>query len=378
MFPALLLTGPRQSGKTTFLTTEYGSTFAYASFDDPLERSFAREDPNGFLDRFGDRPVILDELQYVPEILPYLKVRIDRERHRPGRFVLTGSQRFQVMTNVSESLAGRVAIFDLLPFSLLEHCPAGAGALAELLWVGCYPEPALAADRRDFWLKAYLETYIQRDVRQLTNVRDLATFESFVSILAAHHGQEFNMATVSRRCGVSMPTVKAWTGILQASYVVALLAPYHRNFGKRLVKSPKLYFLDPAIAAYLTRQPGPEAAIAGSMGGALFEGLMVAEAIKAFSGLGKRADIWFWRSHDGLEVDLIVQARGKLLPVEFKLTATPSAAHGGPLVRFKSLAGGLSSETGYVVCRVPESRPLPHGNVAVPWQDFPVLLQGLL
>jgi len=378
MFPAVLLTGPRQSGKTTFLKEEYGARFGYMSLDDPIERSFAREDPNGFLDRFGDEPIILDELQYAPEILSYIKIRIDRERDRLGRWILTGSQQFQVMKNVSESLAGRIAIFDLLPFALPEHCPKGKRALDELLWVGCYPEPALHPDRRDLWLKAYLETYIQRDVRQLTNVRDLAAFESFLGTLAAHHGQEFNMATLSRRCGISMPTVKAWTGILQASYVVSLLQPYHRNFGKRLVKSPKLYFMDPAIAAYLTRQPGPEAAIAGAMGGALFEGLAIGEALKAFGVLGRRADVSFWRSHDGLEVDLIIQAGGKLLPVEVKQTATPTAGHCKPLERFKALTGGLSADTGWLVCRVSEQRALPHGNMAIPWHQFPYMLHDLL
>lgn len=376
MFPAVLLAGPRQSGKTTFLKEEYGSGYAYASFDDPLERSFAREDPNGFLDRFGGRPVILDEVQYVPEILSYIKVRIDRERHKTGRWILTGSQQFRVMRNVSESLAGRIAIFDLLPFSVQELCPVGPSALEELLWVGLYPEVALGPDRRDLWLRSYLRTYIQRDVRELTNVRDLAAFESFLGTLAAHHGQEFNMASVSRKCGISLPTVKAWTGVLEASYVVFLLRPYHTNFGKRLVKSPKLYFVEPAIAAYLTRQSGPEAALSGAMGGALFEGLVVSEALKVFSNQGRDADMWFWRSHDGLEVDLLIRAGGELLPIEIKLTATPTSGHCRSLERFKTLAGASSLDRCWLVCRVSESVALPHGNTAVPWQQFPGLLEN--
>ncbi len=378
MFPSVLLTGPRQSGKTTFLKEEFGSHFAYASFDDPLERAFAREDPNGFLDRFEDKPVILDELQYVPEILPYLKVRIDRERARNGRWLLTGSQQFQVMKNVTESLAGRIALFDLLPFSVTELCAGGRDALADMVWNGCYPEPALHHERRDFWLKAYLETYVQRDVRQMANIQDLATFEFFLSMLAAYHGQELNMASLSRRCGISKPTIKAWIGLLQASYVVFLLRPYFENLGKRLVKSPKIYFLDPAIVTYLTRQPGPGAALSGAMGGALFEGFIVSEALKVFALSGRRPDIFFWRSHDGLETDLLIQAGGKLHPVEIKMTGTPLPGHCRPLQRLKALAGDRAAETGLLVCRIKETAQLPHNNAALPWRLFPEWLRNIL
>jgi len=353
---------------------ECGEKSAYVSFDDPLERSFALSDPNGFLDRFGERSVILDEVQYVPEILPFLKMRIDRDRKKAGKWLLTGSQQFQLMKNVSESLAGRVVILELLPFSLLENNQKGPDWLETVIWNGAYPEPSLSHDKRDLWTRSYIQTYIERDVRQLQNVKDLRTFELFMGLSAATHGQMFNTATLSRQCGVSLPTVKAWAGVLEASYLCLFLSPYFKNYGKRLVKTPKLYFIDPALVCALTRQPDGKSALSGAMGGAIFEGLIVSETLKVFSMKGQRADIFFWRSHDGLEVDLIVQIDKKMVPVEIKLTATPTLKHIEPLNKFKALAGREAAETGVLVCRINKSMALPSNNLAIPWNDFPAWL----
>jgi predicted AAA+ superfamily ATPase len=376
-FPAVLVTGPRQSGKTTFLRREFEKEAHYVSFDDPLEREYARRDPNGFLDRFGGERVILDEIQYAPEILSYVKIRIDRDRRTHGRWLLTGSQRFQLMANVSESLAGRVAILELLPFSLLET-PASAKDLGTVIWDGLYPEPALEPAKRDLWVSSYVQTYVERDVRQVLNVQDLRTFETLLALCAARHAQELNFAALSRLVGVSQPAVKAWVGVLEAAYVVLRLPPYFEHFGKRVIKTPKLYFLDPALVCALSRQPSAEAALAGAMAGALFEGLIVAEAMKVSSVLGKRPDFYYWRSHDGLEVDLLVPADGRLVPVEIKLTATPAAGHVEPIERWKRVAGKRGGATGLVVCRVPKPRQLPWGHLAMPWQDFPAWLEATL
>lgn len=368
-FPAVLVTGPRQAGKTTLLQHEMGEAAAYVSFDDPVERSFARADPNGFLDRFGDRPVILDEIQYAPELLSSLKLRIDKDRQRNGRWLLTGSQQFHLMRNVGESLAGRVAILDQLPFSI-DELSGQAPPLEQFLWNGCYPEPALYPDKRDLWLRAYIQTYLERDVRQLQNVRDLRAFEQFVALACARHSQEFNSAGFSRETGVTLPTAKSWAGLLEASYLLYLLPPFFNNLGKRITKSPKLYMLDPAIVSFLTRQPSPDAALAGAMGGALFEGLMVVEAVKAFTNSGLKPSLWYWRSHDGLEVDLILQSGGKLIPIEIKLTTTPQPTHLEGLKKFRALAGEVNCNPGILVCRVPVEQPLPFGVTAVPWQGF--------
>jgi len=376
-FPAVLLTGPRQSGKTTFLLHEMRGRAEYATFDDPAERRFAAIDPNGFLDRFAGKAAILDEIQYVPELLPYLKMRIDADRRAAGRWVLTGSQHFHLMKNVGESLAGRVAILELLPFSALET-KTGSTKLESVLWNGAYPEPALFPRKRDLWVRSYIKTYVERDVRQLQNIRDLRPFEQFLGLCAANHGKTFNTASLSRDCGVSLPTVKAWGGILEASYLVHLLPPYFRNYGKRIVKTPKLFFLDPAIACDLTRQPDAHSALAGPLGGALLEGLVVGEAVKIFAMLGRKPDIFFWRAHDGLEVDLIVQAGPALHPVEVKLTATPSAQHIEPMDRFRALAGADQVGPGILVCRAKKEVPLPGGHRAIPWSLFPAWLKKTL
>ncbi|HXU47110.1 MAG TPA: ATP-binding protein [Thermoanaerobaculia bacterium] len=376
-FPAVLVTGPRQSGKTTFLQRELGGEARYVSLDDPTARSFAREDPNGFLDRFADERVILDEIQYAPELLSPIKIRIDRDRRRNGRFILTGSQRFQLMAHVGESLAGRIALLELLPFSLLETAPLGPRTLDQTIWNGGYPEPVLYSDSRDLWLSSYLQTYVERDVRQLHQIQDLRAFELLLGLAAARHGQELNLSDLSRSVGVSVPTIKSWLGTLEASFVLRLLPPYFENFGKRLVKTPKLYLVDSALACSLTRQPSAEAALAGAMGGALFEGLIVAEAAKVFASLGRPADLSFWRTHDGLEVDLLVRTPSGLIPIEIKQTATPTARHVEPMRRFVELAGP-AARPGFLVCTVPEKAELPGGNLALPWQQFPAWLQSEL
>lgn len=369
-FPVALVTGPRQSGKTSFVTEELRSRAAYVSFDDPFEREFARSDPNGFLARFDDSPVILDEIQYVPDLLPHLKVRVDAARARPGRFVLTGSQQFALMRGVGESLAGRVALLELLPFDLGEVASSRPRTLAEALWTGFYPEPALAPDKLEVWLRSYVATYVERDVHQLLNVKDHLAFGHFLGQVAARHGQLVNLADLARDAGVSKPTVRSWLGILQASYVITLVRPWFRNYGKRLARAPRLYFLDPALPRYLTRQPSADAALEGASGGALFDGLIAVEAIKAFTNRGLAPDVWTWRARDGLEVDLLVRTPEGLVPVEIKLTASPSAKHVESLTRFRALAGAEASEAGVLVCRVDAPAALPHGHMALPWRTF--------
>ena len=374
-FPAVLVTGPRQSGKTTLLRHEAADRFAYVTFDDPLERGFARSDPEEFLGRFRDRPVILDEIQYVPELLRYIKIRIDAAPGDTGHWLLTGSQQFELMRDLSESLAGRVAILELYPFSAMEQAPT---TLADAIWLGGYPIPALNPERRDLWVRSYIRTYLERDVRQMKNIADLRAFELFLGLCAARHGQELQKAALARECGLSQPTVAAWIGVLEASFVVALLPPYFRNFGKRLIKSPKLYFLDSAIVTTLTRQPNADAALAGPLGGALLEGWVVAEACKAFAARGRKPDIYFWRTHEGLEVDLLAQIGTRLYPVEVKLTATPTMRHVEPLQRLKTLAGAEAAGEGVLVCNTAAERPLPGGNLAIPWHRFPAWIDSLV
>lgn len=367
-FPAVLVTGPRQSGKTTFLRYEAGGDADYVSFDDPMERDFAQLDPQGFLARFKDRRLILDEIQYVPSLLPHLKIRIDAEPARCGRWLLTGSQQFGLMRELSESLAGRIAILELPPFCHSE-CPRDS--LGETLWTGGYPIPAIYPERRDLWLRSYVSTYIERDVRQIRNVPDLRAFSQFLTLAAARHAQEFHPADLARELGASQPTIKSWGGLLETSYIAHFLPPWFHHYGKRVVKTPKFYFYDSALVNLLTRQPDADAALAGPLGGALFEGWVITETVKAFMARGRKPDIYFWRSHDGLEVDLLVVIAGKLQAVEIKLTATPGPGHLTPLSRFLKAAGDEACGQGLIVCRTETPRELPGGHFALPWQCFP-------
>ncbi len=377
-FPAILITGPRQSGKTTFLINELKEKYAYVSFDDPLQRQFAQSDPNGFLNQFEEKPVILDEIQYVPELFSYIKMRIDNNRDRTGWFILTGSQQFQLMKNISDSLAGRICLLELLPFSRSEHRKPSGKTIIELIWNGGYPSIAIQPAQRDFWLQSYIQTYIERDVRQIQQIKDLRLFETFLGLYAANHGQVVNHASISRQCGISQPACKEWQSILEASYIIHLVPPYFTNFGKRLIKSPKMYFLDSAIAAYLTRQPDPHALWAGTTGGRFFEGWVVTEAVKTFASLGKRPELYFWRTNDGLEIDLILHAQGKIFPIEIKKTATPTPKHAEPLVKLKKIIPEHQIGELLIVCDVKSQQMLPHNVKAIPWNSFQTWLKSII
>ena len=374
-FPAVLVTGPRQSGKTTFLKHEMKDV-DYVTFDDPLNREFALKDANGFLDRFKGNPVILDEIQYVPEILQYIKIRIDKLR-KPGVWIMTGSQQFHLMKNISETLAGRIAILELGPFCLKEGKAKGK-TLEDVLWTGLFPEPSCYPEKRDIWLRSYIQTHIERDVRQLEIIRDFRSFELFINLSAAFHSQEFHPAGLARNCGVSQPTINSWGKILEASYLAILLPPFFKNFGKRVIKTPKFYMIDPSLVCFLTRQPSPESALRGNMGGALFEGLIIGEVWKAFFNHGKKPAAFFWRSQGGTEVDLIIQAQGKLWPIEVKLTSTPSAHHVKGINCFKELAGKEAAAQGVMVCNVAGKVQLPGNNIALPWFMFHEWLEKII
>ncbi len=377
-FPSVLLTGPRQSGKTTFLLKEIPSPRTYITFDDPLQRELAISDPKGFLAGIEEFPVILDEVQYVPQLFPYIKMYIDSERDDCGRWILTGSQQFHLMKNVTESLAGRIALLDLLPFDYLEISSYSNRSLEGVLWHSSFPEPAIFTEKRDLWIRSYIQTYVERDIKQLINVKDVNLFNHFLVASAAKHGQEFKKSHFAREIGVSQPTIKKWMGILEASYLVFLLPPYFRNFGKRLIKSHKFYFLDSALVAYLTRQPDEKALIHGPMAGPLFEGWVVSETVKAFYNVGKRPDIYFWRSHDGMEIDLIVTIDGRFFPVEIKLTATPTLKHIESIKKFIKLLPTEEAGEGLLVCRIESPVNLTEKIKAIPWSHYPVWLKRQL
>jgi len=386
-FPAVLVTGARQTGKTTLLRNELGRTHRYVSLERPDVRLRADADPVAFLDE-NPPPVILDEVQYLPGLLPYIKERVDEDR-RPGRWIMTGSQGFGLMRGVSESLAGRIAILTLDPMAvgegseealppsmdqLLERVfsdepmvDGGPGAevdLADWLLRGGYPEPRLNAEvDRQLWLSSYTQTYLERDVRDLTRIGDLGAFQRFLSLTASRTGTLVNLAELGREVGVSAPTARNWLSVLEASQVVFLLPPYHRSFGKRIRKSPKLYFLDCGLASYLMGLHHREAVLHGPSLGALMETAVVAEWVKAFRSRGERPELWFWRSSAGHEVDIVMERGGRLFGLEVKATATPTPGHASSLAQWLELSGAR----GALACRVPSPRTLRSGIRAVPW-----------
>lgn len=316
-FPILVITGPRQSGKTTLASTTFPN-HKYISLEDLDERAFALEDPRGFLDRFDGEGVILDEVQNVPTLLSYIQTLNDLDPIM-GRIILTGSQQFGLIESVSQSLAGRAGMIQLLPLSLPELSRDKEIAnLDEVLFNGLYP----ALYSRDLdandWYSSYVTTYVERDVRQILQVKDLASFTRFIKLCAARTGQLLNISSLASDAGISQTTARQWLSVLEASYVLFLLQPYHKNYGKRLTKSPKLYFYDTGLAAYLLGISSLEQMNIHSSRPELFETLIVNEAIKYRLNQGKAHQSYFWRDSTGLEVDLVMDTDSGLIPIEIK------------------------------------------------------------
>jgi predicted AAA+ superfamily ATPase len=321
-FRVVVITGPRQAGKTT-LAREAFPEHAYVSLEDPDVRLLAEGDPRAFLSRHPGG-LILDEVQRVPSLLSYLQTEVDAAR-RPGRFVLTGSSNLLMHAQVSQSLAGRACFVDLPTLSLAEASSAGLKPASpeEAVWRGGYPEVVAEGLDPVAWYNAYLASYVERDVRQLVQVRDLAAFQRFLRLCAVRVGQLWNRAAVGADAGVSAATVDAWASVLEASHVVWFLRPYHRNFGKRLTKSPKLYFHDPALAARLLGLSTPGQVRDNPLWGALFENLVASEIRKAYANRAQTPPMWFWRDQRGsVEVDLVTEEGGFARPTEIKAGQT--------------------------------------------------------
>ena len=348
-FPAVLITGARQTGKTTLLKKSTDSkNIQYLTFDDPLEEESAKNDPQTFLE-FHPFPFIFDEIQYIPDLFRYLKIQIDKNRQN-SMYFLTGSQQFKLMENASESLSGRIGIVQLYPLSAREirgeefsenfipskdfiikrnsHFKQNDFSIKktwQLIYTGGYPEVVKGnVQSKDFYAN-YLKTYIERDIRKLAQVANELQFLQFISIVASRTGQLVNYSDISKDCGISEVTAKKWLSLLVSSGLVYLLQPYSNNIEKRVVKTPKLYFMDTGLAAYLTRWSNPEVMQSGAMSGAFFETYVISEIIKSFSNNGEEPPIYFYRDKDKYEIDLLIEQNNILFPIEIKKTASPSS-----------------------------------------------------
>lgn len=315
IFPVVGITGPRQSGKSTMLREIFGDKFRYVTFDEPAMVDLFSSDPERFFSIYDDK-VIFDEIQRVPELFRYIKIKVDNDRQKYGRFILTGSAQFSLVKEISESLAGRIGLLSLLPLHFNEIPVASA---AQSLWLGCYPEIVSRNYLGNFdWLKSYVDTYISRDIRSFVNVGDLREFLRFIRILASRTAQILNLSEISKEMGISVPTVKKWISILEASYIIFLLPPFYNNFGKRLIKSPKLYFYDTGIVSYLTGIRTKEQFEFGPMYGAIFENYIVSEVKKKLMHNAIHKELFYFRDSNGNEIDLIIDGEGAITHIEIK------------------------------------------------------------
>lgn len=384
LFPVVLLTGPRQVGKTTMLEKLATGRREYVSLDSPPAREMARRDPELFLQRYSP-PVLVDEIQYAPELLPFIKMHVDREKKR-GDFWLTGSQMFHTMKNVSESLAGRVAVIPMqglsnseisgtpgAPFTtdpaelkrrLNDRPRQDLKTVYERIFKGSMPVAHSGPFDRDMFYGSYVNTYLQRDIRDLTQVGDELAFLRFMRACAARTSQMVNYADLAKDTDISAPTAKQWLSILVSSGIVTLVEPYFNNALKRIIKSPNLYFFDTGLCAYLTRWDNPRTLEISAMSGAFFETYVVSEIMKSYYNAGKLPPVFYYRDTDGKEIDLILEGNDTLYPIEIKKSANPgreSIKHFGALEKTGKKIG-----EGGVVCMAGDLLPIDRKNWLVP------------
>jgi predicted AAA+ superfamily ATPase len=378
-YPVITMTGPRQSGKTTLARMAFPDR-PYVSLETPSEREFAIDDPLGFLARF-ERGAILDEIQRAPELLSYLQGIVDADPS-PGRFVLTGSQNLALLEGVSQSLAGRTALLELLPLELAEIRRFGRSAddLDSVIWRGGYPRIHDRGLPPDEWLADYTATYLERDVRNLLAIGDLETFHTFLRLCAGRVGQLLNLASLAADCGVSQPTAQRWLSTLEASFIAFRLQPFHANLGKRLTKRPKLYFYDPGLAVSLLGVEQPEQLAAHPLRGAMFEGWVVAEVVKWHRHRGKRPRASFYRERDRHEIDLVLERGPELTLVEAKAGRTPASEHFAAFPVFADLIAARGDRRRQVGRRMVvygggESQSRSQGDL-VSWTALDQALQG--
>ena len=365
-YPVVSVTGPRQSGKTTLIRTAF-SHLPYVNLENPDDRDLALNDPRLFLGNYP-QGAVLDEIQRTPLLFSYLQGIVDENEQI--KFVLSGSQNFLLSEQISQSLAGRVGILQLLPFSMLELKNAGllSDSYEEVAVRGFYPrifDKGIPAE--DFYPN-YRRTYVERDVRQLTQVGNLTTFSTFVKLCAGRVGQLLNMSELSNDAGIAVNTVKSWLNILEASYIVFRLYPHHKNFNKRLIKMPKLYFYDTGLLCYLLTINTPQDLFAHFARGTIFENLIITELVKSAYHRGKAPQLYFWRDHRGREIDLLIEKGQQLIPIEIKSGTTKTMDYFKNLSYWNELSGNAPN-TSYVVYGGTETLNTKQGRL-VNWRSF--------
>ncbi|MCC6523769.1 MAG: ATP-binding protein [Polyangiaceae bacterium] len=366
-FPVVVLVGPRQVGKTALLERTFPH-YRYASLDVGELGEMAETRPDDFLERFPP-PVVLDEIQYAPAFFRAIKTAVDRRRAERGLFVLTGSQNFTLMKSVADSLAGRSAVVPFLGLSGREWAAAPGfveqHGFRELVWRGSFPGLwAEGTPARDRWYQGYVASYLERDVRNLLRVGSLRDFERFLRACALRCGQLLNMSELGRDVGISPTTAREWVSVLVASNLILLLEPYHRSLGKRLVKSPKLYFTDTGLAAYLMGLQSADAAWASPQAGALFETHVVGQWHRWRDWHAPAAGLWFWQDRSGNEVDLLIELDARLVALECKLGSRPTAHDARGIAKLRAFYGADQVSAAFVACTADAPHEIADGVVA--------------
>lgn len=358
-FPVVAITGPRQAGKTTLARLTFQQK-PYVSLENPDVRWTASADPRGFLNRYSDG-AILDEVQRLPELFSYLQQLVD-EDSRPGKWVLTGSRQFGLRSGITQSLAGRAGLLHLLPFATYEWFQENLPQLDELLWAGLYPPLLDRSIPPGIFMPQYAATYVERDVRDILELRDVGVFSRFIRLCAGRAGQLLNLTSLANDVAVSHHTVRSWLDVLEASYLVFRLAPWHVNLAKRLVKAPKLYFYDTGLLCWLLGISSAEQLSVHANRGAIFENWVTVEVLKALYNHGTTPEIYFYRDHTGNEVDLLIAAGDKLHAVEIKAGATLNSSYFDGLHKFERLVTSACLSQHLVYAGTDEPR---HGNIQV-------------
>ncbi len=347
-FPVIAILGPRQSGKTTLVKNTF-RTHGYASLEHPQTREMAEADPDLFF-KLNEKPdgLIIDEFQLVPKLLSYIQLTVDTKK-RPGYYVLTGSQNFLMNQAITQSLAGRVGILTLFPLSMheLTSNKIAPGSVDEVMFNGFYPRIYDERFAPTELYPSYIQTYIERDVRQLANVGDLTMFKKLIKLCAGRVGQLLNCSELSNELGISVPTVQRWISILEASYIIFLLQPYANNFNRRVIRHPKIYFYDTGLMSNLLGIESPERIAVDRLRGSVFENFIIADLYKQYSNIGKQASLYFWRDKNGsIEVDCIVDDGRKLHPIEIKSSETISLDFFANLKKWQALANAATIPLG--------------------------------
>jgi len=366
-FKVVCITGPRQSGKTTLAKNIFKKK-PYVNLEEPDQWTFAREDPRNFLAQFPDGAVI-DEIQRAPDLFSYIQGIVDTSKKK-GRFIITGSQHFGLVEKISQSLAGRIGILHLLPFTFneLETAKQAPRTLNEILYTGSYPpiyDQQISPER---WYNSYITTYIERDVRQLIRINDLGAFQKFIGICAGHIGQMINTSKIGSQCGLNHSTVRAWLNLLEASYIIFTLKPHYRNFKKRLVKTSKLYFYDTGLAVRLLGIEKASQLTMHPFRGALFENWVISELLKHRFNLCKSNNLFFWRNNTGEEVDIIIEQTQNLVPIEIKSGGTIASDWLKPILKWCDLAGEAASKP-YIIYGGEQYQKRDKINI-IPWNSM--------